>query len=230
MSIALLLALCLCPTAAEEEDTLSLGDRGEAVVRLQQRLMDLGFYTYKPTGSFQSVTEQAVRAYQSAAGLTVDGVVTAAVRGQLFSAAAVRKTFTANVPLAYTGQSSYFSTTGELIAWSEVKMQLTEGETYTLINCATGESCRMIYLGGENHGEMSPTNAYADRSMLNKWLGNVNSFYKIAVVTVIEGRRVASSLQWSGEKGCLYFYGSLSHVLNLPDAEHDALVQRAAGK
>ena len=47
----------------KERETLTLGSKGELVVRVQQRLMDLGYYAYKPTGSYQAVTRRAVLAY-----------------------------------------------------------------------------------------------------------------------------------------------------------------------
>ena len=57
-ALMLLLALiCLCVgTAALAEErkreTVTLGVKGQLVVRIQQRLMDLGYYAYKPTGSY----------------------------------------------------------------------------------------------------------------------------------------------------------------------------------
>ena len=64
MLMLLLVLACLCAgvTALAEEkerETVSLGSKGQLVVRIQQRLMDLGYYTYKPTGSYQAVTRRA---------------------------------------------------------------------------------------------------------------------------------------------------------------------------
>jgi peptidoglycan hydrolase-like protein with peptidoglycan-binding domain len=48
---------------------------GPAVLSLQQRLTSLGYWLGPPDGVFGDSTEQAVFAYQKAAGLTPDGVV-----------------------------------------------------------------------------------------------------------------------------------------------------------
>lgn len=48
--------------------------RSGYVTRLQNALGLLGYFTDEPTGYFGSVTEEAVKAYQTARGLTCDGV------------------------------------------------------------------------------------------------------------------------------------------------------------
>ena len=235
MLMLLLVLACLCAgvTALAEEkerETVSLGSKGQLVVRIQQRLMDLGYYSYKPTGSYQAVTRRAVLAYERAAGVRQDGRLTPEEQDGLFSAWASRAPFAASVPLSFTAQSSYFQVTGELWDWNEVKQQLTEGETYIVTNCATAESCRMTFQGGENHAHMTPANAAADGQMLKKWLGESNSYYKIAVVVEIGEKRVAASLQYDNTTAHVYFQGSTSHVLNMADREHDSLIRRAAGR
>jgi lipoprotein-anchoring transpeptidase ErfK/SrfK len=54
---------------------LSLGSTGPAVLALQQRLVGLGYWLGTPDGVFGDSTEQAVYAYQKAAGVGGDGVV-----------------------------------------------------------------------------------------------------------------------------------------------------------
>lgn len=195
---------------------------------MQTRLMDLGYNTYKPTGSYQNLTVSCVQAYQAAAGDTVTGSLTAEGQMALFDKNAPNAPFSAAVPLTYTAQSTYFVAKGEAVPWERVKGALTPGTGITLTNCATGESCLVVYLGGEGHAEVDAANA---AKVLTGWLGSSNSFYKVAVVAEIEGTQVAASLQWNGEsRGCLYFSGSTSHVLGLVDAEHTELIEKASGK
>lgn len=59
----------------KKEYALQLGDFGETVQRIQQRLTDLGFYTREITGTFGPATETAVRLFQMACGLEVTGEV-----------------------------------------------------------------------------------------------------------------------------------------------------------
>lgn len=58
----------------DPEGTLRRGARGEDVRALQQMLIDLSFLSDWADGIFGARTEEAVRAYQTASGLTSDGV------------------------------------------------------------------------------------------------------------------------------------------------------------
>ena len=63
------------PVTLKKDHALQLGDFGETVQRIQQRLTDLGFYTREITGTFGPATESAVRLFQMASGLDVTGEV-----------------------------------------------------------------------------------------------------------------------------------------------------------
>ena len=85
----------LAPTAAPEDEpftytrTLSYGDSGEPVSRLQARLLELGFYNARVSGGYYKITRNAVRDFQSHNGLSVDGVAGRQTQELLFSAAAL---------------------------------------------------------------------------------------------------------------------------------------------
>ena len=234
--IPILLVLLLLPVfgvAADGEDKLmQQGDKGEEVVRVQTRLFDLGFYTYKPTGSFQTVTKSAVVSYQVAAGLMSDGSIGQETRTALFMRGAKRIEFHAEIPLTYTAQGT-ITQKGNPLSWKIVSPKLTEGETYRIRNAATGDEVSLIYASGENHADMLIDTRYiakrqATISTLAKWLGSTNSFYKCAVLFELDGEWIAASMQWNGaDRVCVYFKDSVSHVLELPDAEHEANVRKA---
>ena len=217
---------------AEEKkrETIAIGSKGELVVRVQRRLMDLGYYSYKPTGSYQTVTRRAALAYEQAANIRQDGRLTPEEQDELFSARAVRVPFAASVPLSFSAQNGPFTVTGELWDWNEVKKLLAEGDSYTVTNCATGESCHMIFERGGHHAHMIPANNSVDVQILKKWLGESNSYYKIAVTVKIREKQIAASMQFDNSVAHVYFQGSTSHVLDMADIEHDSLVQRAAGR
>lgn len=63
------------PTPTPTRTSLQYGDRGDTVLQLQQRLSELGYWLGTPDGHFGGLTQQAVFAYQKAAGLSRDGVV-----------------------------------------------------------------------------------------------------------------------------------------------------------
>jgi hypothetical protein len=66
-------------TLMGNEPELGLGDSGEFVYQLQDRLRGLGLLAKAPDGSFDDATESAVRQFQSDVGLDNDGRVTEAV-------------------------------------------------------------------------------------------------------------------------------------------------------
>lgn len=51
------------------------GSKGPEVSRIQGRLKELGYYRGLVDGDFGGGTESAIKAFQEAEGLTVDGVV-----------------------------------------------------------------------------------------------------------------------------------------------------------
>lgn len=55
--------------------TLKLGEKGDAVARLQRQLNKKGFLEGQPDGAFGPMTEEAVKEAQEALGLEIDGVV-----------------------------------------------------------------------------------------------------------------------------------------------------------
>jgi len=61
--------------SAQINRTLKLGSKGSDVAELQKRLNALSFNAGTPDGIFGSKTLNAVRAFQKAHGLTVDGIV-----------------------------------------------------------------------------------------------------------------------------------------------------------
>ncbi len=67
--------------------TLEFGDSGSDVLRLQQSLTTLGFDPGGTDGRFGRGTENAVKAYQKSAGLTVDGKAGSLTLNALYQAA-----------------------------------------------------------------------------------------------------------------------------------------------
>lgn len=71
---------------------LKYGDVGDAVVQLQTRLKELGYFTGSIGGNFGSITRDAVKAFQTAANLTADGIAGEATLTALYAADAPKKT------------------------------------------------------------------------------------------------------------------------------------------
>ncbi len=234
--VPILLLLLLLPVfgarAEGEGKLMQTGDKGEEVVRVQTRLFDLGYYTYKPTGSFRTVTKASVMSFQAASGLMSDGSVGSETTSALFLRRAKRIPFHAEVPLSFTAQGPIVQY-GTAVSWSEVEPALVVGEAYRVRNAATGEDATLVFGSGEHHAEMTlptvPAERAAAEAMLQKWLGSANSFYKCAMLFELDGRWIAASMQWDGaDRVCVYFQDSLSHVRNYPDVEHEANVRKAS--
>ena len=64
---------------------LQIGDTGEDVRRLQERLDELGYMYLPSTGEFGEGTEQAIKDFQLLNGMVVTGVADEATLALLFS-------------------------------------------------------------------------------------------------------------------------------------------------
>lgn len=64
---------------------LKTGMRGDDIVALQQALAEQGYFWATATGYYGSITEQAVRHFQSAKGLVSDGIAGPATQSILFN-------------------------------------------------------------------------------------------------------------------------------------------------
>ena len=73
------------PPVVPNRPTLRFGDRGDHVSELQRRLNNKGFSVGNVTGIFGNLTLAAVRSFQQARGLVVDGIVGPITWGALYS-------------------------------------------------------------------------------------------------------------------------------------------------
>jgi len=232
--------------SADAAELITFGTTGEEVVRIQLRLRELGFFNYKPTGNYQSLTVDAAMKFQqlqkdkNGRSILADGKIGDESRGILFSDEAARAYISASIPVG-PSLSGNAKLTGKLVAWSTVKEMLVLGSAYLVTDYNTGTSFYMSFSGGENHAEMECTTA-GDTEKYKNCFGNAYTYFKRPVVITIDGQNIAASLQGCphGESrisgndmpgfSCLYFDGSLSHVGMLPDTEHSAQVYKAAGR
>ena len=84
------------PLTAQNVITLRKGTRGLEVVKLQNRLMELGYYTCTADGIYDNDDIAAVKEFQRKNGLTIDGVAGLMTQRLLYSSAALPAT---TVPL-----------------------------------------------------------------------------------------------------------------------------------
>ncbi len=90
--------------------TLSKGDSGSEVQKLQQRLKELNYLTGKCDGKYGAETVSAVKAFQKALGLKQTGTASAALQKELYSDDAPTKTSTTVVTVNKTAYVSVAKT------------------------------------------------------------------------------------------------------------------------
>lgn len=84
------LVATMAPITQENVVVIKAGSRGNAVLNLQQRLMDLDYYASRLDGVYLEDDISAVRAFQRANGLQVDGKAGYQTQSLLFSDGALR--------------------------------------------------------------------------------------------------------------------------------------------
>ncbi|WP_165997989.1 peptidoglycan-binding protein [Bacillus sp. Cs-700] len=89
--------------------TLRYGDRGSSVTSLQSQLKSKGYYSYSVDGIYGSITQQAVRNFQSANGLSVDGIAGSNTFAALNGSSVISSSSSSQVKSASTSNSSVVS-------------------------------------------------------------------------------------------------------------------------
>lgn len=78
-------------SASATYTTLKQGSNGEAVKKLQKRLIELGYLSGSADGDYGRATTDAVKAFQKQAGLTADGIAGASTQKAVYSSDAKSK-------------------------------------------------------------------------------------------------------------------------------------------
>lgn len=73
------------PTPAPNYNTLSKGDKSDAVYDLQNRLFELGFLLDARDGAYGGNTQTAVKMFQQAAGLSITGIADSETQAALYA-------------------------------------------------------------------------------------------------------------------------------------------------
>ncbi len=114
---------------------LKVGAKGAAVLALQQRLTELGYWNGKADGAFGGTTQQAVYAVQKAAGLGRDGVVGPKTQKAL------------DRGVRPTAKSTGGGHLIEINLSRQLLMIVDDGRVTTILNTATGSNQHYTYQG-----------------------------------------------------------------------------------
>ena len=224
---------------------LKIGDSGEAVKKVQERLKELGYYNGTCDGEFGSSTKEAVAEFQCVMKMDGDGIVNSATLEALFADDAPKnpKTDNTDIGTESDGTSSVIPAKGiavEMDWWeSDIQNIFARGVTAKITDVETGLAWREQRRGGWNHADIQPVSA-ADTATFKKAAGGSWSWKRRAVFVTIDGKNYAASINcmphgsgaiknnnFDGHH-CCHFTNSRTHSSDKLDEQHQAMVKKAA--
>ncbi len=164
---------------------LNLGSTGADVTALQNALKNLS-YSLSVTGTYDSTTKTAVRAFQKQNGLTADGVAGRLTQAKLYAGNAVpASSGTTVTPVEASPVVSYSGGPSKseirLLHWfKDIKPAVRSGQTILVYDPATGISWNLRLYSLGRHADSEPLTA-DDTAKMVKSFGNTNTWNQKAV-------------------------------------------------
>ena len=228
-------------TDTKPAQTLQYGDKGEAVEKVQSRLLELGYFTGSVGGNYLDLTKSAVAAFQSAAKLNVTGIVDAETLAKMFAddaPKAPRKDDSGSTNAGTTTARPATGTAVEADWWkSDIQSIYARGTTATVTDVETGIAWNEYRGGGTNHADVQPATA-ADTANMKKACGSW-SWKRRAIFVTINGVNYAASMNcmphgsgsikdnnFNGHH-CIHFTNSRTHGSNKVCSLHQAAIKKA---
>ena len=172
--------------------TLQQGTKNDEVLKLQNMLTSLGFYTGNKTGNFGEKTADAVIAYQKSKGLTADGIAgkkTLAAINADYSGSSVigNNNGNANAPTPSMANNVLYE---NFYNW---RRNYANGEYCTVYDFSTGYSWKLRIMTKDAHMDAEPATA-EDTAIMIKAFGNKTTWTPKAVwVTFSDGKTYIGS-------------------------------------
>ncbi len=228
-------------------EILMLNSMSNTVVRVQERLRDLGYVNYRPTGRYLSMTELGVKQFQENNSIDADGRIGPETYAKLFQTIGlVRKPLSVAEATNNTTGVGYIegegAQPGEAGDWfTEIDPAFAVDSTVTVTDYNTGKTFQMKRTGGTGHADVESPSAEEYQKYIDCFGGNPNWEKRPVIVTIGDVDYAASltgnvqgtdNVEENTMKGhaCLYFSGSVSDVLGFVDIEHEEVVLTAAGQ
>ena len=226
--------------------TLRKGMSGADVTALQNALIQLGLLPNgSASGIYTTQTEDAVRKYQKAANLFVDGVAGQHTQNAIFNTSA---------PGDNNGGSSTVDPTiypVEIVDWytGDIQSVWLKGETATITDVKTGISFRARRWSGGYHADVEPLTAQDTAAMCRIYgvsraqeISEKNLYQRRPLWVTLKGRTFAASMygvphnypqgdtipgnEYYGQF-CVHFYNSRTHSSGRVDSDHMAAIRYA---
>ena len=200
--------------------TTAKGSSGKNVLALQQALKIKGYYTAPINSKFDDATVEAVKAYQKAHHLCVDGIAGNSTIKSLFG----------------TNASNYAAKTEKLNWFRGGVNRIPNGATFQVKDVATGKVFTARRLFGSNHMDSEPLTKQ-DTATLTSIYGGY-SWARRPILVRYQGRIYAASMNGMPHGTttvdnnfpghfCIHFSGSKTHGTKKVDAAHQSAVKRA---
>jgi peptidoglycan hydrolase-like protein with peptidoglycan-binding domain len=212
------------PSASKE------GDSGSKVVKLQQALTLLGYYSGVIDGDYGQATKDAVSRFQKKRGMTADGVAGAATIRVLFSGTGVKTTATSSAKTYKTIVLDWFA--------DHVTNVIPKNAQFTVKDVRTGKTFTAVRWSGVNHLDAEPATA-DDTAILKSIYGGSWSWARRPILILYRGNVYAASMNGmphgtttidNGFEGhfCIHFKNSKTHGTEVVDDEHQKAVDVAS--
>lgn len=200
------------------------GDQNDHVLKVQKALSILGYYSGNQTGNYGKLTEQAVKDFQKAKGLAVDGI-------------AGKGTIQAMFGEQPTAGSTELKT--ERLNWFHGgNGTIPNNATFTVKDVGTGRTFKARRWSGANHLDAEPCTK-EDTATIKKNYGGSFSWSRRPVLVKYNGHVYAGSMnsmphgtqtiEDNNYEGhfCIHFYQSRTHGSDKVDESHQNAVARA---
>ena len=223
--------------------TLKTGSSGNAVTNLVTELKRQGYYSGSVTNKYTTSVAEAVKKFQKAKGLSVDGVAGPATQHKLFGTVPVGAGDTSNLTMTlYPAEKIDWYTGGINELWAR-------GSNYKVYDVKTGIVWWAHRWAGGLHVDAEPLTA-ADTARLCKCYGvttsqeiaSKNLYQRRPLLVTIGTRTFACSLygvphnypegdtistnEYRGQL-CIHFTNSKTHNSNKVDSGHEEAIQYA---
>ena len=176
--------------------TLKLGMESTEVKSLQQRLIDLGYMKGSATGYYGDVTFAAVKAFQKAHGLSVDGMAGKATQQALYGNATPGGGSSGGGASLGAGKMAGPATSKvKLLHWfNEVKPNIANGDILLVFDPATNYCWNLRAYSRGRHLDADPLTA-DDTKYMNAAFGGVTTWTpKVVYVQLTNGTWVFATM------------------------------------
>lgn len=217
------------PSACEE------GDSGKDVIKLQQALYLLGYYTGSIDGDYGAKTTAAIKRFQKNRGMNADGVAGSGTIRVLFGGTSSKKSSSSSS--SSNNEKSYKTLTLDWFA-DNVSTVIPKGAKFVIKDVRTGKTFDAVRWSGVNHLDAEPATS-EDTADLKTIYGGAWSWDRRPILILYKDKVYAASMNGMphgtatidndfGGHFCIHFVNSKTHDTKVVDPDHQAAIAAAS--